>query len=394
MAESGSPNRLPVFSDGDLRLIRITAMLLAGLLLTGQIVFIVWILARLISYFANLILPLSVAGVLALVLYPVVDFLERTARMPRTLAVGTLFLIAIVALAAITVVVVPTAVTQTRDFIQAAPGIIRGWQTRLEMLSPGLMPSLLEKLEQTNVESLVPGLENAAGRVMSYVSLIVGMAFIPLYLFFALLSGERLRGYVQEFLSIINRDTQREVIYLGSVFVGYVTAFFRGQLLIAMIMGGMMALGFTLIGLEAAIILGALLGLLNIVPFLGTVVGLITVLPLAYLQPDGGLAMVALALLVFSIVQLIESWLLTPKIMADRSGLHPAIVVISIFFWGTVLGGIIGMILAVPLTAFVVTVWRHLKYRYTREVIAEGSAVDREHGALSQGSTPPRGRKR
>ena len=63
----------------------------------------------------------------------------------------------------------------------------------------------------------------------------------------------------------------------------------------------------------------------------------------------------------FAAVQLIESWLLTPKIMANRSGLHPALVVISLFFWGTVLGGIIGMVLAVPLTAFFVAIWREIK---------------------------------
>lgn len=57
----------------------------------------------------------------------------------------------------------------------------------------------------------------------------------------------------------------------------------------------------------------------------------------------------------------IESWLLTPKIMANRSGLHPALVVISLFFWGTALGGIIGMVLAVPLTAFFVAIWGEIK---------------------------------
>ena len=67
------------------------------------------------------------------------------------------------------------------------------------------------------------------------------------------------------------------------------------------------------------------------------------------------------AIEVFGVVQLVESWLLTPKIMADRSGLHPARVVISLFFWSIALGGIIGMILAVPLTAFIVAIWSEIK---------------------------------
>ncbi|WP_219999919.1 AI-2E family transporter [Halomonas sp. LBP4] len=73
---------------------------------------------------------------------------------------------------------------------------------------------------------------------------------------------------------------------------------------------------------------------------------------MAYLQPDVGVELLVLAGLVFAAVQLTESWLLTPKIMANLSGLHPAPVVIFLFFWGAGLSGIIGMVLAVPLTAF------------------------------------------
>jgi predicted PurR-regulated permease PerM len=152
------------------------------------------------------------------------------------------------------------------------------------------------------------------------------------------------------------------------VFVEYVTTFFQGQLIIAVIMGALYATGFTLIGLKVAILIGLVLGLLNVIPFLGTLVGLLIVLPMSYFQPDGGVQLLALTLLVFGVVQLLESWLLTPKIMADRSGLHPALVVISLFFWGIALNGIIGMILAVPLTAFIVAIWSEIK----REIEAHG----------------------
>jgi len=78
---------------------------------------------------------------------------------------------------------------------------------------------------------------------------------------------------------------------------------------------------------------------------------------------------------VFTVVQLLESWLLTPKIMANRSGLHPALVVISVFFWGIALGGIIGMILAVPLTAFIVAVWSQAKAGLTRSMKSDHDAI-------------------
>lgn len=179
--------------------------------------------------------------------------------------------------------------------------------------------------------------------------------------FFALLSGRLLRGKVSKQLSIFHASTQQKILYFIDVFVGYITAFFQGQLIIAVSMGVLYSLSFMLIGLKFGVLIGLVLGLLNIVPFLGSLIGLMVVLPVAYLQPEGGVQLLLLAGQVFAAVQLIESWLLTPKIMANRSGLHPALVVISLFLWGTILGGIIGMVLAVPLTAFFVAIWGEAK---------------------------------
>lgn len=197
---------------------------------------------------------------------------------------------------------------------------------------------------------------------MAYVGLLAGLGFVPLFLFFALLSGHSLRGQVAELLSVFQKPTQHKALYFMDVFVEYVTTFFQGQLIIAGAMGTMFAMGFAIIGLQLGVLIGLVLGLLNIVPFLGTLIGLMVVLPMAYLQPDGGgIQLLVLAGLVFTTVQLVESFLLTPHIMANRSGLHPALVIISLFFWGTALSGIIGMVLAVPLTAFFVTIWAEIK---------------------------------
>ena len=211
------------------------------------------------------------------------------------------------------------------------------------------------------LKSVVPGMENPGKTIMSYLGVLTSVSFVPLFLFFVLLSGDSLRGQVSELLSIFHKTTQQKTLYLMDVFVGYITAFFRGQMIIAVCMGALYALSFTLIGLNFGVLVGLVLGLLNVVPFLGTLIGLVVVLPMAYLQPESGVELLVLAGVVFAGVQLIESWLLTPKIMANRSGLHPAVVVISLFFWGTVLSGIIGLILAVPLTAFFAAIWRQIK---------------------------------
>lgn len=238
---------------------------------------------------------------------------------------------------------------------------------------------MADTIFEMDLESLLPNLEGIGSRLLTYAGVVVGLGFVPLYLFFALLSGERLKDDARELLSIFSPQVQTDVMYLMRLFIGYITAFFQGQVVIALIMGVLLAIGFTIVGLEAAILFGLLLGMLNIVPYLGMIVGLLLALPVAYLQPGGGLLLVVLVLSVFVVVQLIESWLLTPKIMAHRSGLHPAIVVISIFFWGTALGGVIGMILAVPLSAFLVSLWKHAKEKWAFAVV---DTPDLQHSEL------------
>ena len=111
------------------------------------------------------------------------------------------------------------------------------------------------------------------------------------------------------------------------------------------------------------------LGFLNIIPYLGSMIGLAIGLPLAYFQQGGGWSLLAGVLIVFAIVQLIEGYLLTPRIMGERTGLHPMAIIFAVFFWGSALQGILGMILAIPLTAFLVVLWRLAREKYIGELV-------------------------
>lgn len=372
LVSATSESRL--FGTVERRLFRATAILFAivamGLLIAG----VAWILGQALSYFYNLIMPLCVAGILALVLYPVVDHLERRAGLSRVAATSLIVLLFIAVIVGAIFMVVPILVRQVGQFTEMAPGVLSGWQDYLSNRFPGLTRMLEDSAQDGQLKEIVPDMQNTGRTVRSYIGLLVGLCFVPLMLFFTLLSGARLRGQAMEVLSVFGTKAQQKIMYLVDVFVAQVTGFFQGQLVIAVIMGTMFAIGFTLIGLKGGILIGLVLGLLNIVPFLGTLIGLLIVLPLAYFQPSGSFQLLGLSLVVFTVVQLVESWLLTPKIMANRSGLHPALVVISVFFWGTALGGITGMILAVPLTAFLVAVWRQAKSALTLSMTSDKNA--------------------
>ncbi|MCP1676946.1 putative PurR-regulated permease PerM [Natronocella acetinitrilica] len=360
-----------LFGSVERRLFRVTAILFTiaalGLLIGGM----VWVLAKFLSYFYNLILPLAVAGILGLVLYPVVEYLEERVGLPRVAAASVIVLLFILVIGGAVLLLLPTLFRQIGQFIEIAPGVIAGWQEYLSRHFPSLTRAVVESAQDGSLKEMVPDMETTGSTIRSYTGIVVGLSLVPLLLFFTLLSGDRLRRQVNETLSVLNARTQQKIMYFIDVFMRQVTAFFQGQLVIAVIMGAMLATGFTLIGLKGGILIGLVLGLLNIVPYLGTLLGLLIVLPIAYFQPDGSFQLVGLSLLVFTVVQIVESWLLTPKIMANRSGLHPALVVISVFFWGIALGGAIGMILAVPLTAFIVAVWSQAKEGLSRSLTSD-----------------------
>jgi predicted PurR-regulated permease PerM len=157
------------------------------------------------------------------------------------------------------------------------------------------------------------------------------------------------------------------VVFLIREFLGILVAFFRGQLLIGLIMGALLATGFTIGGLKFGLVIGLFTGLLNVVPYLGSIIGLSVALPLAYFQTGGGPMLVGICVGVFGVVQFVEGWFLTPRIMGKQTGLHPVAIMVAIFFWSKALSGIIGMILAIPLTAFFVTAWRLLRRKYFKD---------------------------
>ena len=359
---SAAPRQVKqLFNPVELRLFRYTAIMLSMVALAALIAIILWSFAWMLSVFYNLLLPLSLAGILALVLYPVVQFLQRRLYLPRLAATILLLVVFFVAIGGLVVLFVPTLINQTAQLMTTLPDTLAGWQDDFATNFPALNSIISSQMDNNAGAESSVGPREPAEILMSYLGLFAGLSFVPLFLFFALLSGDLLRGQASELLSIFRNATQQKVLYFMDVFVGYVTAFFQGQLIIALCMGLLYALGFMVIGLQFGVLAGLVLGLLNIVPFLGSLIGLLVVLPMAYLQTDGGVQLLGLAIIVVALVQVIESWLLTPKIMANRSGLHPAVVVISLFFWGTALGGIIGMVLAVPLTAFFVAIWREIK---------------------------------
>ncbi|GAB6058117.1 AI-2E family transporter [Desulfonatronum parangueonense] len=377
MQQNGPKEEPRLFSETDYRIFRATAVLASVVAFIGLIILVLWVVSIVLSQFYSLLLPLAVAGVLALVLDPVVRFFQDKLRASRLVAVIITTILLLIILAAVLILALPEMLAQIGELIRIGPDYLTGLYESFQKTFPNLVNTIAAKIEAAEIDIFGFDIEPFIERMQRYTGVLIVMLFVPLFLIFMLIDGHKFRKTAPELITVLGQKQQDEIMFLTNMFIGYVTAFFQGQLVIALLMGIMMAIGFTLIGLQAAILLGLVLGLLNIVPFLGVIVGLTLALPVAWIQPDGGLHLVGLTLVVFGVVQVIESWVLTPRIMSEKSGLHPAIVVISLFFWGIVLGGIIGMILAVPITAFLVSAWWHIKAKYLTTVV-----IASEHDAI------------
>jgi predicted PurR-regulated permease PerM len=277
--------------------------------------------------------------------------------------------------------VVPPLVDQLIDFINYLPAFWANAVAYVEGHYPQWIALVQRQLASPTIrhaaDTLVaegktllthalPSLRAAFGGLFGVFGFVTHLAIIPVYLFFFLLARGEPTRELGSHLPFLAPGVRADVIFLANEFIGIVEAFFRGQLVIGFFMGVLLAVGFSIVGLKFGLVIGLALGLLNSVPYLGTIIGLAIALPLAFFQPESDWFLVGLVLAVKGIVQGIEGWILTPRIMGHQTGLHPVAIIVAIFFWGTAFDGILGMLLAIPLTAFFVTAWRLAKQKYFR----------------------------
>lgn len=358
--------------------------ILAGVVIVVTVAGLFWLVGAFFGRFSNVFLPLAVAGVAALVCQPYFEWLRDRLRLGRVLALVAVFLSAVIPLVAffwffgsLLIGQLGELVAKLPEWWQSATAWVQEHAPRVVTFveSNRYLKGLRSGLEGQE-GTLVQGLEvvgrgalSAGVSVVSFVISLFGWFVTPVYFAFFLLADAPGKVEIQRFLPFLKEETRNDVAYLCNQFVEIVVAFFRGQLIVAFLQGVLYAIGFTVVGLKYGFIIGMVLGFLNIIPYLGSIIGLATALPLAFLQPGGGLMRVVLVIVVFAAVQTVEAYLLTPRIMGNRTGLHPMVIIVAIFFWGSALGGITGMILAIPLTAFLVVFWRLAREKYVKELV-------------------------
>ena len=341
-----------------------------------------WLVSWFLRSFSVVFLPLALGGIAALVCRPYYGWLSQRLLLPGAVALVAILLSVLVPVGAFLWFFGAIAVEQLVGLVEQLPY----WWAQFQIFVKERWPRVVGFMENNpwgqrirealegQEENVLEGLQIfgqgaiTAGRgLVRGVGALFGWAVLPVYFAFFLMTPTRFDA--AQLLPFLKEETRKDVVYLINEFVDIVVAFFRGQLLIAFLQGLLFALGFSLVGLKYGFVLGLMLGLLNVVPYLGSIIGLSITLPLSLFQPGGGTQTLLGVAVVYVVVQLIEGYVLTPRIMRDRTGLPAIAIIIAIFFWGTAFGGILGMILAIPLTAFLASLWRLVKEKYLTELV-------------------------
>lgn len=339
------------------------------------------ILAILITARAAL-LPFFIGLILAYLLLPAVNFLDRgigkvvkNRRVSRPLAIVIVYIAAIGVVAGALAYFIPAVIDQGKVFAETVPGYFeRLWrdiaqerdiQALFEDLWSSVPPDIQKTLE-TNLGKAAEGVLTGIQRglivtittVSQTISFIFGMVIVPIWLFYVLNDNDRIR---RELYRLIPQDAREDVRCVAAIIDNMLSSYIRGQLLLCLIVGVMAMIALVALRVNLALLLGTFAGIFEIIPVLGPYLGAIPAVLVAFLTQPIKALWVAIA---FAVIQQIENMFLVPRIAGNAVRFHPALVMI-IMVVGSELAGLWGILLGVPLTATFRDVFQYLYLRTT-----------------------------
>ena len=336
-----------------------------GLLLAAGTGWLVYLLAPILT-------PFLAGALLAYLGHPLVIRFERL-RLPRALAVTLVFLIFAAVIAALLIFIVPAFQRQIVEFAQRLPTYLDWLQRQAlpwieEVTGAELVLDVatLRETLQAHWQEMGGWLKASIGYVMQsglrLVGWLVTLVLIPVVTFYLLLDWERL---LPKLLALLPASQQPRVRALARETDAVLGSFLRGQLSVMLALATVYASGLWIVGLDLALPIGLLAGLLSFVPYLGLITGVTAAGIGAYIQFHD-VQPVLWVLAVFGIGQLLDTLWFTPRFVGGRTGLHPVAVIFAILAGGQ-LFGFAGVLLALPVAA-VLKVWlHHLHGRYVVE---------------------------
>lgn len=327
--------------------------------------------AVLIYLLAPILMPFLTAAVLAYIADPLVDKLEK--KMSRTVAVSIVFVtlssIAIILL----LILLPLLEKQIVVLAEKLPLYIDRAQSYILPLLNERFGIDIGSFDLNTLKQSLSSYWKAAGGIaaniltsISHSGLILA-GWIANFVLMLVVTFYLLRDWdilVAKIHALIPRQNEKTIVVLAKESDEVIGAFFRGQMLVMFALSMVYTIGLMIVGLDTALLIGVMSGMVSFVPYLGFIVGIVIASIAALMQFQEILPLFYVAI-VFMVGQMLEGMLLTPWLVGDKIGLHPVAVIFAILAGGQ-LFGFVGILLALPVAAVVAVVLRHLHERYTQ----------------------------
>lgn len=338
------------------------------------VMWVIWLLAPVLT-------PFVLALLLAWLGDPLVDRIERAGRS-RNVAVTLVFVLMVLLVVLAMMILVPMIERQIVTLINALPQM-RDWfigtavpwierKTGLELMNWLDPERLIEWIrshwdQAGGVAKTFFGYLSRSGFAM--VTWVVNLALLPILTFYFLRDWDKL---VERVAAVIPRKYIGTATGLALESNDVLGAFIRGQFLVMIALGVIYAAGLSLVGLKLGLLIGLIAGLISFIPYLGATTGIVLAVIAALVQGQGfDLKLLIGVGVVFTVGQLMESYVLTPRIVGDKIGLHPVAVIFAVMAGGQ-LFGFLGMLLALPVAAVANVLLRYAHARYTESELYAG----------------------
>ena len=342
-------------------------------LIAALMVLALWLLGPVLT-------PFIVAAVLAYTLTPLVNKLDNLfhGRVPRVLAVVLVELLFIVAALCLMLLIVPIVAKEIPLMREQVPLLAERLTTGLTpwlaqfginvSLDLGSLKALAMKYLNANYEDMFGSLLSSLQVGGSLALAVVGNAvLIPVALFYLLMDWDK---FVTRLLELVPPQLRESVDSFTGEADSVLGQYLRGQLLVMLIMAVFYAIGLALFGLDLALPIGIFTGVAMFIPYVGFGIGMLLGLIAGLLQFASIKALVMVAV-VFGIGQVLESLVLTPRLVGERIGLHPLAVIFALLAFGQ-LFGFVGVLIALPASAVLLVAMRRVKSQYLTSKLYKG----------------------
>jgi len=359
-----------------------TALTALSIVVLGAVVTLVgWLIVNAISFLQPVLIPVAVAAILAFLLDPVVRWLMRL-RVSRFWSILIVYLAFAGFFVGILVWILPSVFRQGNELLKDFPvysekaqKLVLSTMDKLHQMTdgpffgggedstePGGQFAVFAKESITEgvnwLKNKVPDFaveswnffHKSVGGVFGAFGFLLSFVLVPIFLFFFLMEGPSIAENWSNYLPLRASPLKSEIVEVVSEINSYLVSFFRGQLIVSLIDGLMIAVALLVMGLEFGFLIGLMVGVLGLIPYLGIMICWIPAVIIAAAQ-YGDWSHPLIVTVIFAVANWVDGMFVAPKIVGDSVGLHPLTVILSVLAWSLILGGLLGALLAVPLTA-------------------------------------------